>query len=85
MDLAAGALAQRDLKRAIQLLEIGKEVGFRNDNEFFLLTYLYCVVGATEKAEALAATKRLSRRNDWFVDWLWGKLQAEYGFRPPSS
>lgn len=83
MDLVAGALAQRDLKRAVQLLEIGKEAGFRTDNEFFLLTYLYCVVGNTEKAEALAATKGVSRKNDWFVDWLWGKLQAEYGFRPP--
>ena len=57
--------------------------GFRSDKDFFLLTYLYCVKGSVEKAEALAAAKALPREKDSFVDWLWGKLQAEYGFRPP--
>jgi predicted membrane-bound spermidine synthase len=84
-DLVAGALARRDLDQAVALLETGKAENFANDNEFFLLTYLYCVTGKVEKAEALAATKSLSRKKDWFVDWLWGTLQAEYGFRPPPS
>lgn len=84
-DLVAGALARRDLAGAVTLLEARKAEGFANDNEFFLLTYLYCLTNNVEKAEALAATKPLSRKQDWFVDWLWGTLQAEYGFRPPPS
>ncbi len=84
-DLVAGALASRDFGKAITLLETARANGFSNENEFFLLTYLYCVTGEVEKAEALAATKPLSRKRDWFVDWLWGTLQAEYGFRPPPS
>ena len=82
-DLVAEALARRDFNRAIQLLETEKEHGFRTDKDFFLLTYLYCLKGSVEKAEALAAAKALPREKDSFVDWLWGKLQAEYGFRPP--
>ncbi|MEY2520912.1 MAG: spermidine synthase, partial [Verrucomicrobiota bacterium] len=82
-DLVAGALARRDFSAAIQLLEGEKERGFPNSNDFFLLTYLYCVNGSVEKAEALATTKAGSIQKDWFVDWLWGNLQAEFGFRPP--
>jgi len=48
-----------------------------------LLTYLYCLSGDVEKAEALAAGNNQSIHKDWFVDWLWGDLQAEFGFRPP--
>jgi hypothetical protein len=54
-----------------------------NINNVFLLTYLYCANGNVEKAEALAAAEKGSIRKDWFVDWLWGNLQAEFGFRPP--
>ena len=82
-DLVAGMLAQRDLRGAIQLLEGESLRGFANINDFFLLTYLYCLNGDVDKAEALAAAKNRSLQKDWFVDWLWGDLQAEFGFRPP--
>ncbi|MDQ2918436.1 MAG: hypothetical protein M3R10_00960, partial [Verrucomicrobiota bacterium] len=80
-DLLAGALAGRDLVTAIHLLEIEKDRGFTNNNDFFLLTYLYCLAGEIEKAEALTRTRSIEK--DWFVEWLWGKLQAEFGFQPP--
>jgi len=83
-DLVAGALARRDFKTAIQLLEVEKGRGFSNINDVFLLTYLYCLDGDVEKAEAFAAANAASIRKDWFVDWLWGELQAEFGFRPPN-
>ena len=82
-DLIAGALARRDLADAIHLLEGERNSGFVNINDFFLLTYLYCLNGNVEKAEALAADESRSIPKDWFVDWLWGELQAEFGFRPP--
>jgi predicted membrane-bound spermidine synthase len=82
-DLVAGALARRDFGAAIRLLESEKDPGFSNLNDFFLLTYLYCVNGSVEKAEALATANAGSIQKDWFVDWLWRELQAEFGFRPP--
>jgi spermidine synthase len=82
-DLVAGALARRDLDGAIQLLESERDRGFANINHFFLLTYLYCLNGSVEKAEALAAAQNGLVEKDWFVDWLWGDLQAEFGFHPP--
>ncbi len=82
-DLVAGALARRDFSAAIRLLEAENESGFSNINDFFLLTYLYCVNGSVEKAEALANSHAGSVEKDWFLDWLWGELQAEFGFRPP--
>jgi predicted membrane-bound spermidine synthase len=82
-DLVAGALARRDFGGAIGLLETEKDRGFSNINDFFLLTYLYCVNGNVDKAEALAAAQAGSIQKDWFVDWLWGELQADFGFRPP--
>jgi spermidine synthase len=82
-DLIAGALARRDFHGTIQLLESERDHGFTNINNFFLLTYLYCLNGNVEKAEALAAAENGSIEKDWFVDWLWGDLQAEFGFRPP--
>ena len=82
-DLVAGALARRDFGEAIRLLEFEKDRGFSNNNDFFLLTYLYCLNGSVEKAEALASAQAGSLEKDWFVDWLWGELQAEFGFRPP--
>ncbi len=83
-DLVAGALARRDFAGAIQLLEQERDRGFSNINDLFLLIYLYCLHGNVEKAEALAAAEAGSIHRDWFVDWLWGDLQAEFGFRPPS-
>jgi predicted membrane-bound spermidine synthase len=82
-DLVAGALARRDFGAAIGLLQIEKDRGFPNNNDFFLLTYLYCLNGSVEKAEALATAQAGSFQKDWFVDWLWGELQAEFGFHPP--
>jgi hypothetical protein len=82
-DLVAGALARRDFQTAIRLLEAEKDRGFSNDNDFYLLIYLYCVNGSVDKAEALALTQAGSLQKDWFVDWLWGDLQAEFGFHPP--
>jgi len=82
-DLIAGALARRDFPAAIQLLETKKDRGFSNINDFFLLTYLYCLNGNVEKAEALASAGAGSIQKDWFVDWLWGELQAQFGFHPP--
>jgi spermidine synthase len=82
-DLVAGALARRDFGAAIRLLEAEKDRGFSNINDFFLLTYLYCVNGSVEKAESLATAQAGSIQKDWFVDWLFGELQAEFGFRPP--
>jgi hypothetical protein len=82
-DLVAGALARRDFATAIRLLEGEKDRGFSNINDFYLLIYLYCLNGSVDKAEALANAQAASIQKDWFVDWLWGELQAEFGFRPP--
>jgi len=82
-DLVAGALARRDFGTAIRLLEEEKGRGFSNINDFYLLIYLYCHTGGVDKAEALANAQAGSIQRDWFVDWLWGELQAEFGFRPP--
>jgi hypothetical protein len=82
-DLVAGALARRDFGAAIRLLEGETDHGFSNSSDFFLLTYLYCLNGSVEKAEALATDQAGSIQKDWFVDWLWGELQAEFGFHPP--
>jgi spermidine synthase len=82
-DLVAGALARRDFTTAIRLLEGERDRGFSNINDAFLLIYLYCHTGGVDKAEALANAQAGSIQRDWFVDWLWGELQAEFGFRPP--
>jgi spermidine synthase len=82
-DLIAGALAQRDINGAIRLLENKKDRGPFSLNDTFLLTYLYCLNGDVGKAEALAATDAAAIKKDQFVEWLWGKLQSEFGFHPP--
>jgi hypothetical protein len=82
-DLVAGALAQRDFGAAIRLLEGERDRGFSNLNDCFLLVYLYCHTGKVEEAETLAQAQAGSISKDGFVDWLWGELQAEFGFRPP--
>jgi hypothetical protein len=80
-DLVAGALAQRDIGGAIRLLESQKDGADLNNT--FLLIYLYCLNGDVEKAETLAANHVSLIKKTWFVDWLWGKLQSEFGFHPP--
>ena len=82
-DLVAGALAQRHFETAIRLLEGERDRGFTNLNDFFLLIYLYCHNGRVEDAETLATAQAGSIPKDGFVNWLWGELQAEFGFRPP--
>jgi len=82
-DLIAGALAQRDIGGAIRLLESEKDRGVFNLNDTFLLTYLYCLNGSVEKAEALVATNAAAIKKDWFVDWLWEKLGNDFGFHSP--
>ena len=83
-DLVASALARRDLETAIRLLEGQRDRGFSSTNDLFLLIYLYCHNKSVEKAEALANAQAASIEKDGHVDWLWKKLQAEFGFRPPS-
>jgi len=82
-DLVAGALAQRDINAAIRLLENKKDRGSFNPSDIFLLTYLYCLNGDVDKAEAFAATNAAAIKKDSFVDWLWAKLQSDFGFHPP--
>jgi spermidine synthase len=84
-DLIAGALAQRDINGAVRLLENKKDRGSFGPSDTFLLTYLYCLNGDVDKAEALAATNTAAIKKDGFVDWLWGKLQNDFGFHPPSN
>jgi hypothetical protein len=81
-DLVAGALAARDFSAAIQLLETERAQGFAKRNDLLLLTYVYCLNGNVEKAEGVAK-EVVSTPKDRLVDWLWGTLQAEFGFRPP--
>ena len=82
-DLVAGALAHRDFGGAIRLLEIEKDRHTAEPRDIYLLTYLYCLNGNVEKAEELAASGAGPKQNDPFVGWLWDKLRAEFGFRPP--
>jgi spermidine synthase len=81
-DLAAGALARRDFNGAIEFLESERAQGTARSNDLLLLTYVYCLNGNVEKAETVAAEIGPGEK-DWLVKWLWGKLQAEFGFRPP--
>jgi predicted membrane-bound spermidine synthase len=80
-DLAAAALARRDYPEAIRLLEDKRSRAAAKRDDIFLLTYLYCLSGEVEKAESVATAT--TDRERPLVKWLWGKLQAEYGFRPP--
>ncbi len=90
-DLVANALASRDYPKAIQLLEDKRTRGMPKPDDIYLLTYLYCLNGQVANAESMARLARATTspsgggqdRQNPFVKWLWGKLQAEYGFRPP--
>jgi spermidine synthase len=82
-DLIAGALAGRDLTRAIALLEAERDCGVNDRGHLLLLIYLHCLNGAVEKAEAVAAANARVIVNDSLVDWLWQKLETDFGFRPP--
>jgi hypothetical protein len=84
-DLIAGALAQRNIERAIGFLETKKDRGAFGTNDLFLLTYLYCLNGSVEKAEMLVADNFAGINKDSFVNWLWEKLQTDFGFHPPGK
>jgi spermidine synthase len=84
-DLIAGALAARNIAGAVQLLEDEKARGTFNVNDTLLLTYLYCLNGSVGKAEALAANNARAIKKDGFVDWLWRKLETDFGFHPPAD
>jgi spermidine synthase len=82
-DLMAGALAQRKIEKAIQLLENKKGGGALGADDTFLLAYLYCLNGSVDKAETLVAANAAAIKKDSFSDWLWEKLRADFGFHPP--
>jgi hypothetical protein len=84
-DLIAGALARRNLGEAIRLLEAQKDRGAFGVRETFLLTYLYCLNANVDKAEALAATNSALINKDSSADWLWKKLETDFGFHPPAD
>jgi spermidine synthase len=84
-DLIAGALAQRNLDEAIRLLEGQKDRGAFGVPETFLLTYLYCLNANVDKAEALAAANSALINKDSSADWLWKKLETDFGFHPPAD
>jgi hypothetical protein len=84
-DLIAGALARRDLNEAIRLLEGQKDRGAFTPNDMFLLSYLYCLNGSVGKAETLVAANAAQIKKDSFVEWLWEKLETDFGFHPPTS
>ncbi len=82
-DLAADALARRDFESAALFLEAKRTQGVSTRADVLLLVYAYCLSGHIDKAEAIATTLGHDR-TDRLTDWMWGKLQAEYGFRPPT-
>jgi spermidine synthase len=82
-DLIAGALARRDLDEAIRLLESQKDRGAFGVRGILLLTYLYCLNSNVDKAEALAAANSALINKDSSADWLWKKLESDFGFHPP--
>ncbi len=84
-DLVAGALARRDLGEAIRLLESQKDRGAFGVRETLLLTYLYCLNANVDKAEALAVANSGLINKDSSADWLWKKLETDFGFHPPSN
>jgi spermidine synthase len=79
-DLLADALARRNYGAAIARLEEKRQLGIATPKDIYLLTYIYCLTGEVSKSESVAKDTHDRRP---FVKWLWGKLQAEYGFRPP--
>jgi spermidine synthase len=82
-DLIAGALARRDINEAIRLLENEKDRGAFSLNDTLLLAYIYCLNGSVDKAESLVANNADSIKKDQSADWLWEKLENDFGFHPP--
>jgi hypothetical protein len=82
-DLIAGALARRDVDGALRLLENKDARGTAERADLFLRTYLYCLNGSVEKAESLVADNAGLMKRDRSIDWLWTKLETDFGFHPP--
>ena len=80
-DLLADTLADRNYKRAIQLLDEKRNTGTASREDLLLLTYLSCLNHDLAKAEALAGT--IPNPDEPLTKWLFEKLQAEYGFTLP--
>lgn len=85
-DLVAGALGDRDIPRAIAMLEETAGRITPTADDVMLLTYLYCVNGDPQKAEVFAAahTREIAPEADQAAA-LWRMLQALFGFRPPAA
>ena len=81
-DLVAASLAERNYSRAIQLLETKQSAGIATRDDLLLVTYLDCLNHDVAKAESIAST--IPNREEPLAKWLFGKLQADYGFRPPN-
>lgn len=81
-DLVAGALARRDFADAILVLERERSESVAKPDDLLLLTYIYCLSGNIDAAEKVASTMPVEGGNR-VATWLWRKLQAEFGFRPP--
>jgi len=84
-DLIASALARRDLNEAIRLLESQKDRGAFGVHEAVLLVYLYCLNANVDKAEALAVANSALINQDSSADWLWKKLETDFGFHRPAN
>src|SRR5204863_9966166 len=63
-DLIAGALAQRNIDTAIQLLENDRDSGALRANDSFLLAYLYCLHECVDKSDTLFAANAGAIMND---------------------
>ena len=66
-------------------LESEKDRGVFGANDMFLLAYLYCLNGSVDKAETLVADNADAIKKDQFADWLWEKLETDFGFHPPAD
>jgi hypothetical protein len=47
-------------------------------------SYLLLFKRQRGQSEALAANSARSIEKDSFIDWLWEKLEADFGFHPPN-
>ena len=77
-DLMAGALAQRNIDRAIQLLEHKKDGGGLGANDTFLLAYLYCLNGSVDKAETLDRRQRCRDKERFIFRLALGKIASRF-------
>ena len=81
-DLVAASLADRNYSHAIQLLESKRTGSAASRADLLLLSYLYCVNHDVAKAESIASA--ITNRDEPLAKWLFEKLRAEYGVRPPN-